>query len=134
MAPSSGSRLRRWCSLRAPSDRYACASSYFPSEVAVSSTRPGCTAAVRPDNSRCLPPDARRRRSALTLIGPRGRMAHGGEPALFRVGVDIGGTFTDLVFLDPGGRLQTKKVSSSVDDSARAIIDGLADVFPATRT
>jgi hypothetical protein len=48
---------------------------------------------------------------------------------LFRVGVDIGGTFTDLVFLDPSGRLHTKKVSSTVDDYARAIIDGLGEVF-----
>jgi N-methylhydantoinase A len=56
-------------------------------------------------------------------------MANGGERTLFRVGVDIGGTFTDLVFLDPGGRLHTKKVSSSVDDYARAIIDGLGEVF-----
>jgi N-methylhydantoinase A len=48
---------------------------------------------------------------------------------VFRVGVDIGGTFTDLVLLDSSGRLHTKKVSSSVDDYARAIIDGLAEVF-----
>ena len=26
----------------------------------------------------------------------------------FRVGVDIGGTFTDIVFLAPDGRLHTK--------------------------
>ena len=56
-------------------------------------------------------------------------MAGGGERALFRVGIDIGGTFTDLVFLDPSGRLHTKKVSSSVDDYARAIVDGLGEVF-----
>ncbi len=48
---------------------------------------------------------------------------------MFRVGVDIGGTFTDLVFLEPSGRLHTKKVSSTVDDYARAIIDGLGEVF-----
>ena len=48
---------------------------------------------------------------------------------LFRVGVDIGGTFTDLVLLDASGRLHTKKVSSSVDDYARAIVDGLGEVF-----
>ena len=39
----------------------------------------------------------------------------------FRVAVDIGGTFTDIVFLDAGGRLHVKKVSSSVEDYARAI-------------
>jgi N-methylhydantoinase A len=43
-------------------------------------------------------------------------MPPGGEAIVFRVGVDIGGTFTDIVFLDEGGRLHTKKVSSSVDD------------------
>ncbi len=50
----------------------------------------------------------------------------------FRVGVDIGGTFTDLVFLDDDGRLHTKKISSSVDDYARAIVAGIADVFRET--
>jgi N-methylhydantoinase A len=48
---------------------------------------------------------------------------------VFRVGVDIGGTFTDLVLLDGSGRLHTKKVSSTVDDYARAITDGLGEVF-----
>ena len=47
----------------------------------------------------------------------------------YRVGIDIGGTFTDIVFLDAKGRLHTKKVSSSVDDYARAIIEGLGEVF-----
>ena len=50
----------------------------------------------------------------------------------FRVGVDIGGTFTDIVLLDAEGRLHTKKVSSSVDDYARAIVAGLRDVFSDT--
>ena len=50
----------------------------------------------------------------------------------FRVGVDIGGTFTDIVFLDADGHLHTKKVSSSVDDYARAIVDGLREVFRET--
>src|SRR5256712_6478134 len=50
----------------------------------------------------------------------------------FRVGVDIGGTFTDIVFLDPDGRIHTKKVSSSVDDYARAIVEGLSEVFRET--
>ena len=50
----------------------------------------------------------------------------------FRVGVDIGGTFTDIVFLGEDGALHTKKVSSSVDNYARAIADGLAEVFDET--
>ena len=44
----------------------------------------------------------------------------------FRAGVDIGGTFTDIVLLDKGGERYTKKVSSTVDDYARAIVDGLS--------
>jgi N-methylhydantoinase A len=47
----------------------------------------------------------------------------------FRVGVDIGGTFTDVVFLDQHGVIHTKKLSSSVDNYARAIIDGLNQVL-----
>ena len=46
-----------------------------------------------------------------------------------RVGVDIGGTFTDIVVWANDGEVVVKKVSSSVDDYARAIIDGLNSVF-----
>jgi len=52
--------------------------------------------------------------------------------ARFRVGVDIGGTFTDIVLLDADGRIHTKKVSSSVEDYARAIVHGLGEVFAET--
>src|ERR1700693_4087306 len=47
----------------------------------------------------------------------------------FRAGVDIGGTFTDIVLLGEGGERYTKKVSSTVDDYARAIVDGLSQLF-----
>ena len=50
----------------------------------------------------------------------------------FRVGVDIGGTFTDIVFLNAAGRIHTRKISSSVDDYARAIADGIEEVFGET--
>jgi N-methylhydantoinase A len=49
--------------------------------------------------------------------------------AKYRVGVDIGGTFTDIVFLGDNGERITKKVSSTVDDYAKAIVDGLAQVM-----
>ena len=45
----------------------------------------------------------------------------------YRVGVDIGGTFTDIVLLGSDGTLHTKKISSSVDDYARAIVEGLSE-------
>ncbi len=50
----------------------------------------------------------------------------------FRVGVDIGGTFTDIVFLGADGALHTKKIASSVDNYARAIAEGLDTVFGET--
>src|SRR5438094_5391727 len=47
----------------------------------------------------------------------------------WRVGVDIGGTFTDIVFLGVDGALHTKKVSSSVDNYAQAIMTGMNAVL-----
>ena len=47
----------------------------------------------------------------------------------YRVGVDIGGTFTDIVLLGADGTIHTKKISSSVGDYARAIVEGLTEVF-----
>ena len=47
----------------------------------------------------------------------------------YRVGVDIGGTFTDIVFLGDDGTLHTKKIASSVENYAQAIADGLDAVF-----
>ena len=44
----------------------------------------------------------------------------------YRVGVDIGGTFTDIVFLSEDCERLTKKVSSTVDNRP-AIVDGLAE-------
>ncbi len=49
-----------------------------------------------------------------------------------RLGVDIGGTFTDIVLLARDGTVVTKKVSSSTDDYARAIVEGLQEVFAET--
>ena len=50
----------------------------------------------------------------------------------FRAGVDIGGTFTDIVLLGDQGERYTKKVPSTVDDYARAITDGLAALLAET--
>ena len=50
----------------------------------------------------------------------------------YRVGVDVGGTFTDIVLLGDDGTIHTKKVSSSVANYAEAIVAGLAEVFRET--
>ena len=51
------------------------------------------------------------------------------SPMRFRVGVDIGGTFTDIVLLGDDGTIHTKKISSTTDDYAAAIVNGLTEVF-----
>ena len=50
----------------------------------------------------------------------------------YRVGVDVGGTFTDIVLLGADGTIHTKKVSSSIENYAQAIVEGLAEVFRET--
>src|SRR5882672_1358703 len=50
----------------------------------------------------------------------------------YRVGVDIGGTFTDIVLLGSDGAIHTKKISSSVENYAQAIVEGLVEVFAET--
>ena len=50
-----------------------------------------------------------------------------------RIGIDIGGTFTDLVFLGSGGEVRTAKVLSTPEDYSRGIADGLgASMEPGT--
>jgi N-methylhydantoinase A len=42
----------------------------------------------------------------------------------FRLGVDIGGTFTDVVLLGTDGSVHSAKVLSTPDDYARGVVDG----------
>lgn len=57
-----------------------------------------------------------------------GAAARGGGAGM-RVAVDIGGTFTDIVFLSRDGGVRARKVSSFVGDYGRAIVEGLLSVF-----
>jgi N-methylhydantoinase A len=45
------------------------------------------------------------------------------------LGVDIGGTFTDIVLLRPDGALFSKKVLSTPDDYSRAIEEGVTELL-----
>ncbi|HEY8810866.1 MAG TPA: hydantoinase/oxoprolinase family protein [Candidatus Dormibacteraeota bacterium] len=45
-----------------------------------------------------------------------------------RVGIDTGGTFTDLVVLDENGRATQFKVPSTPDDPARALVEGVSRI------
>jgi len=51
-----------------------------------------------------------------------------GEPAC-RLGIDVGGTFTDLVLLTRDGSLVTRKVLSTSGNYAEAIFAGIAEVL-----
>src|SRR4249919_1595745 len=43
-----------------------------------------------------------------------------------RIGVDVGGTFTDLILVDEeSGRITVDKVPSTPDDPARGVVDGI---------
>src|SRR4029077_7494182 len=46
-----------------------------------------------------------------------------------RIGVDIGGTFTDLVLLDHAGRVFVGKISSTPAEPERAVIDGIRKIL-----
>jgi N-methylhydantoinase A len=51
-------------------------------------------------------------------------------PRRLRIGVDSGGTFTDIcVFDETAGRVSVWKVSSTPDDPSRAIADGIAQAL-----
>src|SRR5207249_3405591 len=43
-----------------------------------------------------------------------------------KVGIDIGGTFTDIIAVDESGRFWATKASSTPDDFSRGVIDSVA--------
>ena len=46
-----------------------------------------------------------------------------------RIGVDVGGTFTDLILVDEeAGRITVDKVPSTPDDPARGVVEGVRDL------
>src|SRR6266849_4361015 len=47
---------------------------------------------------------------------------------MYRIGIDVGGTFTNLVAIDAGGATMLAKVPSTPDDPSRGVLDGLAAV------
>ena len=50
-------------------------------------------------------------------------------PAVTRAAADIGGTFTDVAVLTPDGRLATRKLPSTPDNYADAVVAGVRDLL-----
>jgi N-methylhydantoinase A len=48
--------------------------------------------------------------------------------AMYRIGIDVGGTFTDLVAIDEGGLTTLAKVPSTPEDPSLGVLDGLAQL------
>jgi N-methylhydantoinase A len=44
---------------------------------------------------------------------------------MYRIGIDVGGTFTDLVAVDDGGRVIVAKAASTPRDQSEGLLDGL---------
>ena len=51
-----------------------------------------------------------------------------------RIGVDIGGTFTDIVAVHPNGELVVHKLPSTPRDYGQAILKGVKEIFDSTRS
>src|ERR1700693_1401590 len=46
----------------------------------------------------------------------------------YRVGVDVGGTFTDLICVTPTGEIVLDKTPSTLDDQSRGVMNGLGQL------
>ena len=50
---------------------------------------------------------------------------------MLRIGIDVGGTFTDLVAVDPAGRTTLAKSASTPPDPSVGVLNGLAQLAEA---
>src|SRR4249920_2240732 len=66
-----------------------------------------------------------RRAPTPTLPRKRGRVRVG---AMYRIGIDVEGTFTDLVAIDESGATMLAKVPSTPDDPSLGVLEGLSQL------
>jgi len=50
---------------------------------------------------------------------------------MYRIGVDVGGTFTDLVLVDDAGRIVSAKVPSCPSDPSVSVLNGVEQLSTA---
>ncbi len=53
---------------------------------------------------------------------------HGNKPMDYKIGIDVGGTFTDFLLALPDGRSEVYKVLSTADDPSVGLLDGLQEM------
>ena len=53
-------------------------------------------------------------------------MSRAPAPGRYRIGIDVGGTFTDVVAVDDAGNTQLLKVPSTPEDQSEGVMRGLA--------
>ena len=46
----------------------------------------------------------------------------------YRVGVDVGGTFTDLICVTPAGEVVLDKTPTTLDDQSRGVMTGIGQL------
>ncbi len=46
---------------------------------------------------------------------------------MYSIGIDTGGTFTDVILIDEDGNITVKKVPSTPDNPEQAVINGLEE-------
>ena len=70
------------------------------------------------------------------LLTMQNRPPDSNQNTALRIGIDIGGTFTDFVIFDPkSGKIETYKVASTPDDPSKAVLKGLERLTePTTNT
>src|SRR5437879_9927216 len=106
--------------------------SFVSGTMRFSATEPVCCRRSRMRWVNTPTPTLPRLRGRGFLLGPaahnplprkRGRVRVG---AMYRIGIDVGGTFTDLVAIDAGGVTMLAKVPSTPEDPSLGVLDGLA--------
>ena len=83
----------------------------------------GDAAGIEAREARSLPDSATTTRRPAPMVRPRRRTVTGGG---YRLGVDVGGTFTDLLLIEEEtGHAYTAKVPSTPQDSSQGVMHGI---------
>ena len=61
-------------------------------------------------------------------VGGPGTPARGERDQRYRVGIDVGGTFTDVICVTPAGEVVLDKTATTSDDQSTGVMNGLAEL------